>query len=107
VEPRTRIKTIGTLKGFADRTWYQEEGKASCSCRIGACCSVARSTPDEQVISLSDLVTLVNRLTTIAPERSEKFDSVEVKLVDGPDRAIFITGELIRILRPLQEVFVR
>jgi hypothetical protein len=68
---------------------------------------VARSTPDEQVISLSDLVTLVNRLTTIAQERSEEFDSVEVKLVDGPGRAIFITGELIRILRPLQEVFVR
>jgi hypothetical protein len=60
-----------------------------------------------EVISLSDLVTLVNRLTMIAPERSEEFDSIEVKLVDGPGRAIFMTGELIRALKPLQEVFVR
>jgi hypothetical protein len=65
------------------------------------------SRREEQVISLSDLVTLVNRSTTIAPERSEEFDSIEVRLVDGPGRAIFITGEPIRALKPLQEVLAR
>jgi hypothetical protein len=67
----------------------------------------APSSGDEQVISLSDLVTLVNRLTTIAPERSKEIGSVEVKLVDGPGHAMFITAELIRALEPLREVFVR
>jgi hypothetical protein len=41
------------------------------------------------------------------PERSKELDSIEVKLVDGPDRAIFITRELIRALTPQQEVLVK
>ncbi len=61
----------------------------------------------EQVISLSELVSLVSGLTQIAPERSKEIDSIEVQLVDGPGRAIFITGELIRTLKPLKEVLVR
>jgi hypothetical protein len=68
---------------------------------------VTSSKPNGQVIRLSDLVTLVSQLTTIAPERSKEFDSIEVKLVDGPGRAIFVTEELIRALRPQQEVYVR
>jgi hypothetical protein len=67
----------------------------------------APSSGDEQVISLSDLVTLVNRLTTIAPERSKEIGSVEVKLVDGPGHAMFITAELIRALKPMPEVYIR
>jgi hypothetical protein len=67
----------------------------------------APSKPGEQVIRLTDLVMLVNQLTTIAPERSMEFDTVEVKLVDGPGRAIFVTEELIRALTPpRQEVRV-
>jgi hypothetical protein len=65
---------------------------------------IAPSKPDERVIRLHDLVTLVNQLTAIAPERSNEFDSIEVKLVDGPGRQIFITGELIRALTAQQEV---
>jgi hypothetical protein len=65
------------------------------------------SKPDEQVIRLSDLVTLVNQLTSIAPERSKEVDSIEVKLVDGPGRAIFVAEELIRALTPQQEVLFR
>jgi hypothetical protein len=68
---------------------------------------VTASRHDERVIRLSDLVALVNRLTTIAPEHSKELDSIEVNLVDGPGRAIFITGELIRALTPQQEVLGR
>jgi hypothetical protein len=67
---------------------------------------VAPLKRDEQVIRLSDLVALVNRLTTIAPERSKEFGSIEIKLVDGPGRAIFPTAELIRVLTPLQGMLV-
>jgi hypothetical protein len=72
--------------------------------------NTARVTPskrDEQVIRLSDLVALVNRLTTIGPERSWELDSIDVNLVDGPGRAVFITRELIRALTPREEVLVR
>ena len=68
---------------------------------------IATSESDERVIRLSDLVSLANRLTTIAPERSKEFDSIEVKLVDGPGRVIFVTEDLIRTLTPQQEAFVR
>ena len=71
---------------------------------------LARCAPcrgDEQAISLSAFVTLVNRLTTIAPERLKEIDSIEIKLVDGPGRSIFVTAELIHALEPLREVFVR
>jgi hypothetical protein len=67
----------------------------------------ARSTPDEQVVRLSDFVSLVSQLTTIAPQLSKELDSIEVKLVDGPGHAIFITGELIRALKSHQEALVR
>ena len=53
------------------------------------------------------VVSLANRLTMMDPERSKELDSIEVKLVDGPDRAIFITRELIRALTPQQEVLVK
>jgi hypothetical protein len=68
---------------------------------------VAPSKPDEQVIKLPDFVILVNQLTTVAPERSKEFDTIEVKVVGGPGRAIFVTEELIRALTPQQEVPVR
>jgi hypothetical protein len=67
----------------------------------------APSNRDEQVFRLSDLVTLVNRFTSTAPEATEEIDAIEVKLVDGPGRAIFITGDLFRVLAPQQEVLVR
>jgi hypothetical protein len=68
---------------------------------------VAPSRPPEQIIRLSDFVALVSQLTTIAPERSRELDSIEVKLVDGPGHAVFVTEELIRALRPRQEMLVR
>jgi hypothetical protein len=43
----------------------------------------------------------------VAPERSKELDCIDVKIVDGPGRAIFITEELIRALTPQQEVLVR
>ena len=68
--------------------------------------SVTPSKPEEQVIRLSDLVALVSQLTTIAPHRSEELNSIEVKRVDGPGRAIFVTEELMQALRPQQEVLL-
>jgi hypothetical protein len=68
---------------------------------------VSPSKPDEQVIRLSDLVRLVNQLAAIAPEQSKEFGSIEVKLVDGPGRAIFVTQEVIQALRPQPEVLIR
>lgn len=68
---------------------------------------LAPSKPDKQVISLSDFVTLVRQLPTTAPERSKEFDSIEIKLVDGPGHAIFVTEELIRALTPQPKVLVR
>jgi hypothetical protein len=68
---------------------------------------VAPSNPEEQTMRLADLVALLSRLTTSEPERSREIDSIEVKLVDGPGQAIFITEQLIRTLRPQQEVLVR
>ena len=65
------------------------------------------SKPDEQVIRLSDFVGLVHQLTAIAPEQSREFGSLEVKLVRGPGRAIFVTEELIRALTQQQTVLVR
>jgi hypothetical protein len=62
---------------------------------------------NEQVMRLPDFATLVSQLTAIAPERSKEFDTIEVNLVDGPGRAIFITEELIRALKPQQEIPVR
>ncbi len=67
----------------------------------------ALNLSDEQIIRLSDFVTLVSQLTTIAPERSKELASIEVKLVDGPGHAIFVTEELIRALRPRQETLVK
>jgi hypothetical protein len=67
----------------------------------------APSKPDEHVIRLSDFVTLASQLATIAPERSKEFESIEVKLLDGPDCAIYVTEGLIRALTPQQEKLVR
>ena len=67
----------------------------------------APSKPDEHVMRLRDLVTLVNQLATIAPERLNEFDSIELTPVHSPGRAIFVTEELMRALTPHQETLVR
>jgi hypothetical protein len=68
---------------------------------------ITPSKHNERVVRLSDLVTLVSQLTTNAPERSKEFDSIEVKVVNGPGRTIFVTEELIRALTPQQETLLR
>ena len=64
------------------------------------------SAGTEQVVRLSDLVALVNRLTTIAPDDSKECGSIEVRLVEGPGRAVFITGELLHALKPQKEILI-
>jgi len=68
---------------------------------------VSPSKSDEQVIRLSDIVGLVHQLTAIAPEQSREFGSIEVRVVQGPGRAIFVTEELIHALTSQQKALVR
>jgi len=68
---------------------------------------ISLSKDDERVFRVSDLVRLVNQLTNIDPEQSNELGSIEVSLVNGPGRAIFVTEELIQALRPQQEVPIR
>ncbi len=56
---------------------------------------VSSSTPDREVIKLSDLVGLLNET-----------GSVEVEIVDAPGRTIFVTKELINSLIPRQGALV-
>jgi hypothetical protein len=61
------------------------------------------SKADERVLRVSDLVRLVNQLTNTSPDQSNELGSIEVSLVSGPGRAIFVTEELIQALRPRHE----
>ena len=65
------------------------------------------SLAEERVFRVSDLVRVVNELANIAPEQSNELGSIEVNLVRGPGRAIFVTEELIQALRPQHEVLTR
>jgi hypothetical protein len=68
---------------------------------------LALSMCNEQVRTLSELVALVSRLATSAPEGSKELDSIEVNVVDGPGRVIFVTRDLIRAFASQPEAFVR
>ena len=68
--------------------------------------SAELSKADEPVFRVSDLVRIVNQLTNIAPEQSNELGSIEVNLVSGPGRAIFVTEELLQALRPQHEVLI-
>lgn len=65
------------------------------------------SKTDERVFRVSDLVRLLNQLTDTAPEQLDELGSIEIDLVAGPGRAIFVTQELIEALRPQHEALFR
>jgi hypothetical protein len=65
------------------------------------------SKADERVFTLSDLVRFLNQLTDTAPEQLDELGSIEINLVAGPGRAIFVTQELIEALRPQHEALFR
>jgi hypothetical protein len=67
--------------------------------------SVARA--DDRIFRLSDLVRRLNQLTDTAPEQSNELGSIEVNLVSGPGRAIFVTAELVEALKPQHEALFR
>lgn len=58
---------------------------------------------DEPVVRVSDLVRLVNQLS---PEQSDELGSIEISLLSGPGRAIFMTEELVQALQPQNEVLI-
>ena len=66
----------------------------------------AESTGNEHVVRLSDLVALMSQLTTIAPNHSKECGSIEVHLVDGPGRVVFITREVLHALKPQKEILI-
>jgi hypothetical protein len=68
---------------------------------------ISPSKADKRVFKMSDLVRLVNHLATIAPEQSNELGPIEVILVSGPGRTIFITEELIQALRTQHEVLTK
>jgi hypothetical protein len=62
---------------------------------------------DDHVFRVSDLVRRLNQLTDTAPEQSNELGSIEINLVSGPGRAIFVTAELIEALRPQHKELFR
>jgi hypothetical protein len=60
-----------------------------------------------RLVKLSDIVRRLNELTDSAPERSAEFGSIEIGLVNGPDRAIFMTEELVEAIQPHNEALIR
>ncbi len=67
--------------------------------------SVTRA--DARVFRLSDLVRRLNQLNDTDAEQSNELGSIEVNLVSGPGRAIFVTEDLIEALRPQHEALLR
>ena len=57
------------------------------------------SEGDQRVFRVSDFVRLVNQLSDFAPEQSDEVGSIEISLVSGPGRAIFMTEELVQALQ--------
>lgn len=60
------------------------------------------STANERVFKMSDFIRIANQLATIAPEESNELGSIEVNVLSGPGRAIFVTEELIQALKSQQ-----
>jgi hypothetical protein len=62
---------------------------------------------DEPAFRVSDLVRLVNQLTDVAPEQLDELGSIEIGLVSGPGKEIFMTEELVHALQRRNEVLIR
>jgi hypothetical protein len=60
-----------------------------------------------RVFRLSDLMAMSRGLNEVAPEASQELDAIEVKIVSGPGRAIFVTQELMSALSRRPEVSAR
>ncbi|HEY6768415.1 MAG TPA: hypothetical protein VI386_26970 [Candidatus Sulfotelmatobacter sp.] len=52
------------------------------------------SKTDECVFTASDLARLLNQLTDMTPQQLDELGSIEINLIAGPGRAIFVTEEL-------------
>jgi uncharacterized protein HemY len=65
------------------------------------------SKASERVFTASDLARLLNQLTDMTPEQLDELGSIEINLIAGPGRAIFVTEELIEVLRPQHEALFR
>ena len=65
------------------------------------------SEADQRVFRVSDLVRLLNQLSDFAPVQSDEVGSIEISLVSGPGRAIFMTEELVQALQSQNEVLIR
>ena len=57
-----------------------------------------------RVFRLSDLMAMARGLDEVAREASKELDAIEVKIVSGPGRAIFVTQELMSALSRRPEV---
>jgi hypothetical protein len=69
--------------------------------------SLDNSQSNPRIFRLSDLMAMTRGLKEVAPEASRELDSVEVKIVGGPGRAIFVTQELMSALSQPREAFTK
>ncbi len=60
-----------------------------------------------RVLRLSDLLAMSRSLSEIAPEAAQELNAIEVKIVSGPGRAIFVTQDLMSALSRSPEVPAR
>ena len=89
------------------RIFRIERGIRKKARHLVAAAVVSPSRADEPTISLSDFLALVNQLNARASGETEEYGSVQVRLLNRPGRAIFVTEELIRSLTSRQEVLIR
>jgi hypothetical protein len=68
---------------------------------------VEKLQANPHVFRLSDLVAMARGLNEATSETSQELDAIEVKIVSGPGRAIFVTQELMAALSRRPEVSTR
>lgn len=60
----------------------------------------ARPNPQRQVITFSDFLILAQRFTAMDSTRINEIGVIQLKIIDSPGHAMFVTEELIRTLTP-------
>lgn len=65
------------------------------------------STPNLPPFTMSDLIRLLNCLSTMSLDESAAFGTVAVATLDVPGKGIYMTPELVRTFKPPQEELIK
>jgi hypothetical protein len=68
--------------------------------------AVSRSKPDEEALTTTHLLRLLEGLSTMSPEQSKEFGPVGVGRLHVPGKSIYVTDELIQGFKRQQEVLI-